>query len=84
MDASAKAELNSIISELNSIITELNNISDGVKNDFKNIGNNSCSQCIDRVSNQYSYVVKRLNKIDTNKLAEGFGNAVRTGFQQFF
>lgn len=75
MDSSARNELNSIIRELNSIITELESVSRGVRYDFKNIGNESCSDCIDRVVSNYYVVRKKLNNMDTKTVTESFAKA---------
>lgn len=71
MDAKAKKELNSIKRELNSMIMELEEISDGVRTDFKGIGNDKCADCIDNVISQYRYVQKKLNNIDTSTTTQG-------------
>lgn len=67
MDASAKNELNSIIRELGSIISALDNASNGIRRDFKNIGNDKCADCIDRVTSYYRNAEKSLRSIDTSK-----------------
>ena len=72
MNASARNELASIKRELNSIISELESISKGVRNDFTGIGNNKCADCIDRVLDQYYYVRRKLNNLDTTTVTEGF------------
>ena len=72
MDAVARNELNSIKRELNSIIAELEDISYGVRRDFKNIGNDQCADCIDRVIGQYRQVKRKLDNIDTTTIKEGF------------
>lgn len=75
MDSSARNELNSIIREFNSIISELESISYGVRNDFKNIGNDKCADCIDRVVDNYYVVKRKLNNMDTSTLHEGYAQA---------
>jgi hypothetical protein len=72
MNASARNELASIKRELNSIISELESISKGVRNDFTGIGNNKCADCIDRVLDQYYYVRRKLNNLDTTTVTESF------------
>ncbi len=74
MNSAARSELNSIISELNSIIAELDSISSGVRNDFRNIGNDRCADSIDSVANKYRYVRKKLNNMDTETVTEWFAN----------
>ena len=81
MDSGARNELNSIIRELNSIITELEAISRGVRSDFKNIGNDKCADCIDRVLNQYYYVRRKLNNLDTSTVTESFAQSHGGGFR---
>lgn len=71
MDQAALNELNSIKSELRSIMRELDSISDGIRYDFKNIGNEKCADCIDRVRSEYSNVLRKLENIDTSELIEG-------------
>lgn len=68
MDQKAVNELNSIKSELRSIIRELDSIADGVRGDFKNIGNDKCANCIDNVKNEYQNVLRKLNNINTSDL----------------
>ncbi len=63
MKASARSELNSIISELGSIIKEMEAISSGVKNDFAGIGNENCASAIDKVTDKYYTVRSTLQKI---------------------
>lgn len=79
MNASAKSELASIKKELNSIISELESISKGVRNDFSGIGSNKCADCIDKVLDQYYYVRKKLNNLDTETLTESFAKALSGG-----
>lgn len=75
MNAAARYELNDIIYELESIISELESISYGVRYDFKNIGNNKCSDCIDRVISNYYTVLRKLKNMDTKTVTEEFVNA---------
>ena len=76
MDAKTKKEVDAIVAELDSIIKELKDISSGVKKDFKNIGNEQCSACIDRAVDNYKYVRKKLDNMDSSKLKEGFKKLV--------
>ena len=64
------ATLNSCRNELQSIINELVAIEDGVRYDFKGIGQNFCADSLDTIINKYRYVLKRLNNVDTNRLAD--------------
>ena len=75
MDSGAKNELYSIIRELNSIISELESISQGVRGDFVGIGNDKCADCIDRTLNQYYYVRRKLNNLDTYTVTESFAKS---------
>ncbi len=72
MNASARNELNSIITELNSIIKELESISSGVRKDFVGIGNEHCANCIDRVLDNYYTARTKLNNMDTTTIRKGF------------
>ena len=65
-------ELENIKWELDSIIAELDSIANGVQTEFKNIGNDLCADCIWKVCDQYRYVRRKLDNIDTTRLAEGY------------
>ena len=75
MDTDARAELASIKQELSSIITELDSIADGVRSDFVGIGNEQCASCIDRVADQYRYVKRKLDNMDTSTVTESYAKA---------
>lgn len=75
MDSGARNELNSIKRELNSIISELESISGGIRRDFVGIGNDKCADCIDRVLNQYYYVRRKLNNLDTSTVTESYAKS---------
>lgn len=79
MNANARAELSDIKRELNSIINELEAISRGARNDFIGIGNDRCADAIDKVLNQYYYVRRKLNNLDTSTVTESFANAHNGG-----
>ena len=83
MDASARNELASIKGELNSIIRELESISSGVRNDFTGIGNDKCADCINKVLNQYYYVRKKLNNLDTSTVTESYAQTHGDGGGSF-
>ena len=70
MATNAAAELESIISEMGSIIKELTDISNCVRNNFKNVGNDLCANCIDRVKGDCDKAKKALGKIDKTKIKE--------------
>ena len=72
MDANAQRELHEIKFELNNIINEMRNISSGVRRDFSGIGNEKCSDSINRVIDQYVYVQRKLNNIDTSAVTEEY------------
>ena len=67
-------ELNAIKYELQQIINELDSISNGVKNDFSNVGNNICALRIKEAANNYRNVLRKLNSIDTNKVTAEFAS----------
>ena len=75
MDSGVRSELNSIIRELNAIITELEDISYGVRHNFKNIGNEKCADCIDKVLSNYYTVRKKLNNMDTSTVTESYAKS---------
>lgn len=64
------ATLNSCRSELRSIIQELQSIEDGIRSEFVGIGQDKCANCIDNTVSKYQYVLRRLNNVDTNRLAD--------------
>ncbi len=78
MDSGAREELKSIQRELNSIIDELEAISHGVRNDFVGIGSDKCADAIDKVVDQYYYVRRKLNNLDTQTLTESFAKKLGT------
>lgn len=57
-------------SELRSIISELQDIEWGVRHDFEGIGQDLCGNCISKISEKYEGVLRRLNSVDQNRLAE--------------
>lgn len=61
--------LNECRRELRSIINELRDIEWGVRHDFTGIGQDLCGDCIDKIADKYEGVLKRLNRVDTNRLA---------------
>jgi len=63
MDSATRKEISSIASELQSIIDELGDIADGVEDEFKNVGNDRCSQAIERVRDRYINVRNDVNKV---------------------
>ncbi|MBQ7016708.1 MAG: hypothetical protein IJN10_07135 [Firmicutes bacterium] len=64
------ASLNYCRSELQSIINELVSIEEGVRYDFKGIGQQHCADCLDTIISKYRYVLRQLNNVDTNRLAD--------------
>lgn len=64
------ATLNSCKSELRSIISELYSIEAGVRSEFDGIGEDLCADCISRVISKYEYVLRRLEQVDTNFVAD--------------
>jgi len=75
MNTSAQYELVNIKNELANIIDELKEISSGVRNDFTGIGNELCSNCIDKVIEKYTWVLRKLGNIDTSKVTEEYAAA---------
>lgn len=63
------ATLNECRGELRSIIQELRSIEGGVRKNFHGIGEDQCANCIDRIADRYEGVLKRLNSVNTNRLA---------------
>lgn len=57
-------------SELRSIINELRAIENGVRSDFNGIGEQLCGDCISNMIAKYEKVLRRLNNVDTNRLAD--------------
>lgn len=64
------ATLSGCRSELSSIIREIRDIESGVRRDFVGVGQDLCGDCIDRVADKYDGVLRRLNSVDTNRLAD--------------
>lgn len=66
MNTQAKNELYLIKQELQSIISELENISNGLVRDFYGIGEQQCAAAINKVVNNYFWVKRKLDNIDTD------------------
>ena len=83
MNAGAQAELDAIRRELSAIIAELADISAGVRTEFAGIDSNKCADCLDSVLEQYKYVRRILNNINTEELTPEYlaagGGALGTG-----
>ena len=75
MDANAQYELYLIQRELQGIINELNDIAYGVNRDFTNFGEEKCADCIRRVADKYSFVKRKLDNIDTNRVTDEYAAA---------
>lgn len=75
MDARAQQELYDIRSELQSIINEMRSIATGVRRDFSGIGSEKCANTISNVVDQYEYVKRKLNNIDTSTVTDEFAAA---------
>lgn len=56
--------------ELRSIINELRSIEYGVRHDFSGIGEQLCGDCIDSIADKYEDVLRRLERVDQNRLAD--------------
>lgn len=72
MDTSAMYELENIKWQLDQVIKELDDIAWNVNYNFTNIGNDLCAQCIWNVAEQYRYVRRKLDNIDTSRVAQGY------------
>ena len=70
MGASEQYEFESIKRELQSIINELDSIAWGINRNFTGIGNERCAQSIYSIADDYRYVKRKLNRIDTSKMSE--------------
>lgn len=56
--------------ELNSIVNELWEIEADVRNCGEGIGQDLCANCIDLIVNKYRNVLSKLERVDTNRLAD--------------
>ena len=56
-------------SELRSIIRELRSIEGGVRRDFNGVGQDMCANCVGRIADHYQSVLRRLERVDQNRLA---------------
>lgn len=72
MNAKAQQELYDIKTELQKIINEMKSISTGVKKDFSGIGSEKCANTIANVVEQYEYVKRKLNNMDTSAVTEEY------------
>ena len=57
-------------SELRSIISELVAIEDGIRSEFKGIGEEYCADCVARIVRKYEVVLSLLNRVDSRRLAD--------------
>ena len=57
-------------SELRSIINELSDIEYGIRSEFEGIGEEYCADCVARIERKYEDVLRRLNRVDRNRLAD--------------
>ena len=64
MDANTKYELYLIKTELKKIIGDLYYISDCINRDFEGIGNEKCSNRIQKIAYQYETIEKKLNEME--------------------
>lgn len=62
--------LNECKRELSSIIREIREVENGVRRDFDGIGENLCGNCIDKVADKYDGVLRKLNRVNLNRVAE--------------
>lgn len=61
--------LNECKREMRSIINELRDIEYGVRHDFSGIGEQLCGDCVDKIADKYDSVLRRLERVDYNRLA---------------
>lgn len=61
--------LNECKKEMRSIINELRDIEYGVRHDFSGIGEQLCGDCVDKIVDKYDSVLRRLERVDYNRLA---------------
>ena len=73
--ASARSEVNSIISELNSIINELNSISTAMKTEFKGIGSEKCAESINSVTANCKKAKSKLSNMNMTQVTESWAAA---------
>lgn len=64
------ATLNSCRQEMRSIIREMRSIRDGIRTSFSGIGQEHCADCLDKVIGKYEYVLRKLENVDTNFIAD--------------
>ena len=64
------ATLHNCKETLRSIIRELEEIEAGLRQNFDGIGQELCADCVGKVSEKYSYVLTKLNNVDTNRIAD--------------
>lgn len=62
--------LNECKRELSSIIREIREVENGVRRDFDGIGENLCGNSIDKVADKYDGVLRKLNRVNLNRVAE--------------
>lgn len=75
MDSSARSQLDSIKYELDAVIREIYSISDGIRGDFKGIGNEICADALRNIAGDYNRVKNKLNNINTSVITESFARA---------
>lgn len=63
MDRTLKQKQNEMVAELNKLIAELDLIAQGVRSDFRHIGNDRCADAITKVRNQYIKARNELRKL---------------------
>ncbi len=68
MTKKGSAQLREYRRELKSIIAELETIERHVRNDYKNVGNVECADCIKSVINKYKSALRTLNSVDASLL----------------
>lgn len=62
--------LNEARRELRSIISELWSVENGIRSEFEGIGEGFCADCVANIAHKYEGVLRRLNNVNTNRLAD--------------
>ncbi len=70
MGSNGSGQLEDIKTELRKIINDLEDVSNGVRTNFKGIGNERCANCLDQVVEQYRRALTKLNNVNTSKISE--------------
>lgn len=72
MDSNSEYELYLIKRELQNIIDELDTIANGIRYDFKGIGNEKCAAALKNARDYYTDIKIKLEKMDLSSLTDEF------------